>query len=103
MAASKFAEKNFAEFVDGDSDIIGDRFFDYLCNHATIRKYRVNQREEYRMDLIADNIWGNKNLYWILRRLNAILCITELSAGAVIDYIDMPDLESAYMHWKSVK
>jgi hypothetical protein len=99
--ASKFAEKNFVEFIDGDCDVIKDRFFDYLRRHSDIKHYRVGQREAYRLDLIADNIYHNKSLYWILNRLNAFMLPTEYSAGHTIKYVDMPDIESAYMAWKA--
>jgi hypothetical protein len=104
MTTSKFAEQNFVEFIDGedglDDDIIRDRFFDYLYRNSTLKDYRVSPRESYRIDLIADNIYGNKNLYWILNRLNAFMCVTEYSEGRTIKYADMPDIESAYMAWK---
>jgi hypothetical protein len=102
MAASKFAERNFVEFTDGFADSIGDRFFDYLRHHSDIKYYSVSAREAYRIDLIADNLYHNKDLYWILMRLNGFMHVEDFSEGSVIQYVTMSDIESAYLHWQAV-
>lgn len=97
----KYAEKNFCEFLEGDNDIINDSFFNYLETHSNRRTYVISPVESYRIDLITDNIYGNKNLYWILMRLNAILHVEELSEYMEIEYIELADIESAYLAWKA--
>lgn len=101
MNSSRYEEKKFVEFINNDNDIIRDQFMNFLLRDSKILYYQINEREQYRIDLITDNLYLNKNLYWILMRLNAILHVEELAAGHIIKYVSLQDIESAYLSWKA--
>jgi hypothetical protein len=97
----KFDERNFCDFINGDNDVIKDYFLDYLCRFGRVTYYSIPEFEGYRIDLITRSTMLNRNYYWILMRLNGILHAEELAPNRLIKYINVQDMESAYMAWKT--
>ena len=57
---------------DDDKEYSGICFdmIDFSIYEEYFKKYVVDHQEAYRPDLIANNLWGNMNLAWVLNEIN---------------------------------
>lgn len=55
--------------------------------------YQIQGYEEYRPDVVANNIYGDPKLYWVILSNNGMRDVFDFKAG---EYIVIPALESVY-------
>lgn len=78
------------EYLDEDNNYFSGicynipNFFDYKKDFAS---HIINDREEFRLDLIADTLFGDDNLAWVLNEINNAYDASFYTKGKKIYYL----------------
>ena len=92
LASNSLSLDRYVERKDGVPDIANSTLLYYLDRYEDRKRYTIT-RYEYRMDLIAEDIYGKSDYSWILMYINRITSLGELILGKQIEYIPMGGLD----------
>ena len=90
---------DMAKFIKFDGDVFNSLDSFYVTNFPKlpyIGQYIITS-EAGRPDLLAYNLYGSTQYWWLLLWYNKILDITDLKAGTPINYPSYSDMEDLYV------
>lgn len=92
ISSSEVSPDRFIESINDIPDYANSTLLYKLDEEDTRSEYIITKYER-RIDLIANEIYGNEKYSWILMYLNRVT-INELVRGKVLEYIPMTTLEN---------
>ena len=96
----RFDMAKLLHFDEDNFDPLTSRFLEDLKGIEPKGTYLV-QREEGRPELLAFNIYGNVQYWWVLLYYNDILEPDDLKVGLTINYPSIEDLEDLFFSMKA--
>lgn len=92
ISSSEVSPDRFIESINDIPDYANSTLLYKLDEEDTRSEYTITKYER-RIDLIANEIYGNEKYSWILMYLNRVT-VNELVRGKVLEYIPMTTLEN---------
>lgn len=97
--SERYAIAKFMEYSDDNFDVLTSNVLNTLKELKTSGEYTV-QGWDKRPDMIAYEIYGDVQYWWIITLYNSIQTIDDIKHGMVIKYPSIQDLEDMYFSLK---
>ncbi len=102
VTKDRYDMSKLIQWNEGCYDILDSYFWDMLKTVELSGRY-VIQGEEHRPDLLAYNVYGDVQYWWILMLFNNLSCNEQLKTGMVIEYPSLQEVEKLYSRLATIE
>ena len=96
----RYDMRKFMEWVDGTYDVLGSYFLEELRKLPIVGVYRI-ELNPFRPDLVAYDIYGDPQYWWLLMEYNGWIDWNSMPLGATVNFFHLSNLEDLFFSLSS--